>query len=286
MEQYVLCFLCLCSSDHNRLHRPYSTNDFDMINCSREALGFSKNTSDKREWKWAFATTTFAMPFEFLRSCGLESDKVRAFFTFVFIGAVAGVSGADFGKNSSSPYWIYTLHQFGVAITLVYLVSSFFNNVQMWCRYPALGDRIKTTDGLSVLAWFQYVSFHLSPITVAAMGQAIEIMNTPAMELNNFGWLLAATILNAAIFLVGALIVREHVIDWAKFLYVAVFYALYLAVVVSHPIPMNPGFLALWFVTLVLAYAYLRVVAKITMGYKDRTDTPLFVAVATGQVGA
>ncbi len=283
--EFVLCCLCLCSSDHNRIHRPYSSNEFTMINWSREAVWFSKNTSDKREWKWAFATTTFALPC--LQKSWFESDTCRAILTFVCIASVAIVSGLDFGANSSSPYWIYTLHQFGVAFTLLFLVASFVNFFQMRCRYPELGDRIKASDDLTVVAFVSNFAYHLGlPITAAALGQAIEIANTPAMDLNDYGIFLAATILNVSIFFVAAFIVREHVIDWAKFIvYGTIMFLIYVAVVVTHPIPMNSGFLALWYVVEVFAYALNRVITKITMRYKDRTDTPIFVVAPSAQVG-
>jgi hypothetical protein len=86
------------------------------------------------------------------------------------------------------------------------------------------------------------------------------------------------------VFFVALFICREHVVDWAKFLYVAFVFLVYVGVVVTHPIPINPGFNALWFLVCFVAYGFARFVTRITIGYKDRTDRPIFIAAST-QVG-
>lgn len=250
-----------------------------MIDCTEGLTIDTKATIDgqPKEFKWLQISIP-ALPYGLRR---LEDDRFRLFALFAVLISYSVVVGLDRQWNSAYTYWANSLMPFTAAVFLIYLVTAIIVQIQIMVRYPALGDRVKTSEPISVLGAVSMFIYHfLFPFGITNLVQTAINIDQGGVRINHVGYYYAdaAFVPIASFFFL--LFFREPVQYWMRLLlYVIPAFLIYVVYDFFYPLTVPHAWLFLLASVLCVSYGFAVALTKLTRKYKNRDDAVMYVDV-------
>lgn len=248
-----------------------------MIDCTEGLAIDTKATIDgqPKEFKWLQVSVP-AFPYGLRR---LEDDRFRLFALFAVLISYSVVLGLDRTWNGGHAYWVNSLMPFTASAFLIYVATAIIVQIQIMCRYPSLGDRVKSMEPISILGAVSMFFYHfLFPFGIINLVQTAINIDQGGVRINHVGYYYAdaAFIPIAAFFFL--LFFREPVQYWMRLiLYVLPAFVLYAVYDLFYPLTIPHAWLFLLGSLLCVSYGFAVAVTTITRKYKNREDAVMYV---------